>query len=70
MESVGEEKAYKVSFVFKEKKGDAPMTTTATVWISTADGDLIKGEFKMKNVEFQPGMPPTDATAKVTRLAK
>jgi hypothetical protein len=70
IEALGEVKAYKVSYVYKEKKADNPLSTTAVVWLSPDTGDLIKGEYKMKNVEFQPGMPPTDATAKVTKISQ
>ena len=49
------------------------MTTSASAVHSdqktgTFDGAAVKGTYVMTNVEFQPGMPPTNATATMTLL--
>jgi hypothetical protein len=68
IETIGKWKTAKVSFNYAEKKGEAPMSATGSIWVEIADGSLTKGEYAMKNVQFDPTMPPTNATAKVTRI--
>ena len=67
-ETIGSDRVVKVKGDFKETKGDAPMTCKSTVWIREKDGAAVKGTYAMTNVEFQPGMPPTSATATLTLL--
>jgi len=67
-ETIDKWKTNKVSYTYKELSGDAPVNASGTVWISADDGNPIKGEYKMKNVVFDPSMPPTDATAKIKRI--
>lgn len=70
IETVGDSKQLKIGFAFKETSGDTPMSATGTVYLMPADGYLVKGNFAMKNVQFDPSMPPTDATCTVTRIDK
>ncbi|HWP31946.1 MAG TPA: hypothetical protein VNK96_09535 [Fimbriimonadales bacterium] len=66
-ETVNGQTLWKVSYQFKETGGDMPFTVSGVVWLSSKDGTLFKGEYTMKNVEFQPGVR-ADATAKVTKV--
>lgn len=68
VETMNDAKALKISYSYKELVGTAPMTVTGTIWLTAEDGELIKAEYKLVNVEFAPGMPPAAATAKVRRL--
>jgi len=67
-ETVGTERCVRIKGDFKETVGSAPMTCKSTVLIREKDGAAVKGTYVMTNVEFQPGMPPTAATATVTLL--
>ncbi len=66
-EDVAGARCWKLTYEFRETEGSTPITTTATVWLEVKDGSLHKGEYVMKNVEFQPGFP-MDATAKLVRI--
>jgi hypothetical protein len=70
IETVGDSKQLKIGFVFKETSGETPMSATGTLYLMPTDGYLVKGNFAMKNVQFDPSMPPTDATCTVTRTDK
>ena len=67
-ETIGTDRVVRVKGDYKETKGDAPMTCKSTVWVREKDGAAVKGTYAMTNVEFQPGMPPTAATATLTLL--
>lgn len=67
-ETIGTDRAVRIRGEYKETKGSTPMTVNSTVWIREKDGAALKGTFNMKNVEFQPGMPPVDATATMKLL--
>ena len=67
-ETVGTERCVRIKGDFKETVGSAPMTCKSTVLIREKDGAAVKGTYVMTNVEFQPGMPPTAATATMTLL--
>lgn len=67
-ESLDGVQALKVRMAFTETEGSTPMTFDATTWLSPANGDLLKLEGSMKNVTFDPNMPPMDATIKMTRV--
>ncbi len=67
-EEVGKFKTFKITYSYKETEGSAPMTVTGTLWMSQANGDVIKGVYEMKNVEFQEGMGASDATAEIVRV--
>lgn len=60
--------AYKVKMSFAELEGATPMTFDATVWISPENGDMLKMDGMLRNVQFDPSMPPADAAIKVTRV--
>jgi len=60
---MGTDRTVRIRGDYKETKGSTPMTVKSTVWIREKDGVAMKGTYNMKNVEFQPGMPPVDATA-------
>ncbi len=60
--------AYKVAFKFRETEGENAMEVTGTVWLGVENGYVVKGEYELTNVEFAPGMPPTKASVKVTRI--
>jgi hypothetical protein len=66
-EEVAGVRCWKLKYEFRETQGSRPITTSATVWLEVKDGSLHKGEYVMKNVEFQPGFP-MDATAKLVRI--
>ncbi|MBA3725090.1 MAG: hypothetical protein H0W86_01240 [Armatimonadetes bacterium] len=70
VETVGEAKNLRIGFTYKETAGDTPMTGAGTVWLTASVGELVKGTYSMKNVQFDASMPPTDATATVTRIDK
>lgn len=67
-EKVGKYDTWKVTFVFKETEGSAPMEVTGTLWINQGNGEPVKAVYKMKNVEFQEGMGTTDAEAELMRI--
>lgn len=67
-EEVGAFKTYKITYSYKETEGSTPMTVTGTLWMNQANGDVIKGSYAMKNVEFQEGMGASDATAEIIRV--
>jgi hypothetical protein len=67
-ETVGTDRCVRVKGDFKETTGANPMTVKSTVLIREKDGAAVKGTYVMTNVEFQPGMPPTNATATMTLL--
>lgn len=60
-------KAHKIDIVFKEGEGSNPMSATGTIWIDVVDGELIKGNYTIKAVEFAPGIV-ADATSTLTRV--
>lgn len=68
VETVDKYKTLKITYEYNEKSGEAPIKATGTFWIDSVDGNLVKGDFKMKNVVFDPSMPPTDATAKINKI--
>lgn len=59
---------HKVAFKFRETEGQNPMEASGTFWVAVDNGYLVKGEFEVINVEFAPGMPPSKASIKVTRI--
>jgi hypothetical protein len=63
VDMIGSERTVRIRGDYKETKGSTPMSVKSTMWIREKDGAAVKGTFNMKNVEFQPGMPPVDATA-------
>lgn len=67
-ETVGKWSCRKVTVSFKEIDAPVNMTTEGTVWISIEDGTMIKGVFKLKNVEFGPGLPPSDSDSEISRI--
>lgn len=67
-EKVGDWDCYKIKVSYKETVGATPMTMTGTIWLDVADGEACKSALELKNVEFQAGLPPADATMKLTRL--
>ena len=68
IETLDGERCVRVKGDYRETKGDKPMSCVSTVWVREKDGAAVKGTYAMKNVEFQPGMPPVDATATLTLL--
>lgn len=69
IDMIGTDRTVRVRGDFKETKGNNPMTVKSTMWIREKDGAAVKGTFNMKNVEFQPGMPPVDATATMNLIS-
>lgn len=67
-ETIGADRVIRIKGDFKETKGAAPMTVMSTVWLREKDGAPVKGTYNMKNVEFQPGMPPVAAIATMTLI--
>lgn len=67
-DKVGNWDCYKIKVAYKELKGATPTTMTGTIWVDVADGEMCKAALDLKNVEFQAGLPPADATMKITRL--
>ena len=59
---------HKVKMSFTETEGSTPMTFEATVWLSSENGDMLKMDGLLRNVPFDPTMPPADATIKVSRV--
>lgn len=68
IETIGTDRCVRIKGDFKETTGASPMTCKSTVLIREKDGTAVKGTYVMTNVEFQPGMPPTAATATMTLL--
>lgn len=67
-ETVDGELSHKVKIEFTETEGSAPMIFNATAWVSAANGDLIRLEGRMDNVEFDPSVPPGSATVRIERI--
>jgi len=67
-ETLDGELAHKVKMEYTETEGATPITFTATVWVAASNGDVIRVEGKMENVEFAPGAPPTSATIRIERI--
>ena len=67
-ETVSKWSCRKITFSYKEIDAPSNMTNEGTLWVSSEDGTMIKGTFKMKNVEFGPGLPPTDSDSEITRI--
>lgn len=67
-ETVAGKRAWKITFTYAENEGNNPISSTGTVWLDPEDGEMLRGEFTMKNLEFGPGMPPGDASATLTRV--
>lgn len=68
IETVGADRCVRIKGEFKETTGANPMTCKSTVLIREKDGAAVRGTYVMTNVEFQPGLPPTAATATMTLL--
>ncbi|MDQ2986469.1 MAG: DUF6263 family protein [Armatimonadota bacterium] len=68
LETIGADRVIRIKGDFKETKGTTPMTVMSTVWLREKDGAPVKGTYNMKNVEFQPGMPPVAAIATMTLI--
>ncbi len=67
-EMVGKWNCHKIKVAFKEVGAPTNMEVAGTVWVSVEDGSPVKGSYKMKNVEFAPGMPPTDSDSELVRI--
>lgn len=63
----GKWKSNRITYTYKEAEGNDAMQCAATVWLAAEDGELVKGEYKMKNFTFAPQAPPGDAIATVVR---
>ncbi|MHB8635624.1 MAG: MlaD family protein [Fimbriimonadaceae bacterium] len=55
---VGDEKlhdidTWKITFTVTEAEGSTPASNTSTVWISKADGSLVKSESEVKNLPIK-----------------
>ena len=68
LNDIGTERCLRIKGDFKETTGANPMTCKSTMVVREKDGAAVKGTYVMTNVEFQPGMPPTNATATMTLL--
>lgn len=66
-ETVNGIKSNKVTYTFVETEGTAAMKVDAVIYLASEDGELVKAEYKMKNLELGPGAPPSDATATIVR---
>ncbi|MCH8273706.1 MAG: hypothetical protein IH851_02860 [Armatimonadetes bacterium] len=60
--------AHKIIVTFRETEGALPMSSTATIWLSADNGDLVKGVIDIKNMEFGPGMTADSAQIQLTRI--
>lgn len=67
-EKIKEWDCHRIKITFKETDAPTNMTYEGTVWVRADDGSLVNASYKMKNVEFSPGLPPADSTANLTRL--
>lgn len=67
-ETVGKWACRKIKISFKETDAPTNMTVEGTLWISNEDGTMVKGIYKMKNVEFAPGLPPSDSDSEIARI--
>jgi hypothetical protein len=65
-EKVGKWDTYKISVDFKETSAPTNMTATGTAWVSTTDGELVRADYQMKNVDL-PQMPPSDISVQLMR---
>ena len=54
-------KCWKISYAYTETDVAKPYGAVGTFWVDKADGNPVKYEANYENVEFQPGMPPTNA---------
>ncbi len=67
-EMVGKWNCYKIKVAFKEVGAPTNMEASGYSWVSVEDGSQVKGSYKLKNVEFAPGAPPSDADSDVIRI--
>lgn len=63
----GKWKTNRITYTYKETEGGDAMACAATVWLGAEDGEMVKGEFKLKNFSFAPQAPPGDAIATIVR---
>lgn len=68
-EKVGNWDCFKVTYDYKETQGEKPSTAKGTIWIDQATGDAVKLEATLKDVVFQDGLPPMNATIKMMRAS-
>lgn len=66
-EKVGKWAAYKVTWSYKETSGDKPSSAEGTAWLDKETGEMLKMDSKMKDVVFQEGIPPMNATVTMMR---
>jgi len=68
VEKIGQWDCYRIKTSFKETDAPTNMSYEGVTWVAIEDGTMIKATYKMKNVEFGPGLPPSDATAEISRF--
>jgi len=59
--------SYKISIVIKETKGDTPASSTGTVWVSKADGSVVKSNMAWVNAPVPAAPNPITGTYTVDR---
>ena len=66
-EKAGTVDAAKITFTFRELGADG-IVVSGTIWVETATGEEVKGEYEVKNLPLSPGVSGT-ATVKTSRMA-
>jgi hypothetical protein len=58
---------HKVTYTFRELNAPKNMEGEGTAWLDVRDGELVKGTYSIKNVEFAEGIVASTMTAEVVR---
>jgi hypothetical protein len=57
----------KIDVTYRETKGEKPISCSATIWIDTKDGSLVKANFTVENAPLGLSPEPVSMTATITR---
>lgn len=57
---------FRIKYAYSELEGNAPTDCIGTFWMKVEDGDLVRYEGQLNNVEFMQGMPPVSAKIVLT----
>ncbi len=60
--------SFRIKYAYSELEGNAPTDCIGTFWMAVEDGDLVRYEGQLNNVEFMEGMPPVSAKIVLTQV--
>lgn len=67
-ETVDGTACYKIKYVYSEMEGATPFGAIGTMWIDTANRNLVKMEAEYQNIQYVEMMPPTNAKVSLTKI--